>query len=94
MKEHFKDKQDRGMRLSMQFQYPISTFRLRDDFCSEGCVFEAFRKIRVELSGELLVKKSLKAGGTYEQTATIYRGISCLDALSSYINEILEGYIR
>lgn len=91
MKEHFQDKQGKGMELSLEFQYPISAFRLREDFCSDGCVFGAFRKIKAELYGEILVKESLKAEGTYEQTATIYRGISCLDALSSYINEILEG---
>lgn len=76
---------------SMQFQYPICAFKLREDYCADGCAFEAFRKIRAEVYGERLIKESLKAEGTYEQTATIYRGISCLDALSCYIEEILES---
>ena len=91
MKEHFKDKQRRGVGLSMQFQYPISAFRLREGYSSEGCVFEAFRKIRAELDGERFIRDRLKNVGVYEQTGMIYRGISCLDALSNYINDILDG---
>lgn len=78
------EKRQRGMRLAELFQYPISAFKLREDYNPQGCVFGAFHKIKMELNGKCygVGKRSLD-----EWT---YTGISSLKALEDLLDEMIE----
>lgn len=44
VQEVFLKYEVRGMRLALNFQYPVTIFRLNPNFNPDNCVFEAYRK--------------------------------------------------
>lgn len=51
VKQHFLGKPMRGMELSTQYQYPITAIKLNENFDPKNCVFEAYRKLKLEWEG-------------------------------------------
>jgi hypothetical protein len=85
MNNYFKYKEFKwGMRMSEFFQFPISAFRLRENYSTEGCVFGAFHKLRVELDG-----KCYGEGNRHVNHWT-YTGINCLIAWGDLLNEVIK----
>jgi len=93
VKAHFRKDNQKGMNLSAWHQYPITAFRINDNYCSDNCVFDAYRKLLDELQGAPLDLNQMKAPGEYEVYTKIHKGLSCLDALSDLLHKVLNGEI-
>lgn len=86
MKYYFLNEEPkRGLRLSEVFQYPISAFRLKEDYSVEACSFGAFHKLRTELNGKYFGEDVRNIDNW------TYTGISCLVAWEDFLNEIAGG---
>ena len=90
VKKHIKENK-KGINLGMQFQYALSAFQPKDDYCTDNCVFEAYRKIRNELYGEEGLRHRLTSVGKFQQQAQYYKGICCLDALANMLSKLIVG---
>ncbi len=91
LQNNFLKREQRGMELSIQYEYPIYVFKLWDEYSTENCAFYAYKKISDELNGAILHKHMRNTTGGYEMTTKVYRGIACLDGLVDMIHKILAG---
>jgi len=73
MQKDFLEKQGRGVGLSMQFQYPICAFKLREDYCAEGCTFQAYEKSFVTVEKWVNISLKYELTGNQELLKTILR---------------------
>ena len=91
IQENFRSRKRRGMELSIQYQNPIYAFRLREDYPVENCVFHAYRKLITEVEGICFQEGKRNESWVFRVCSKVYRGISCLCALTEMIHEVMAG---
>ena len=91
IKNHFIFNSFRGMELSLNYQYPATLFKLKENFNIENCAVEAYKKICKELQGSKVDVFSSQEFLNYIEPGVQYQGIECLSAAHSMINDMLNG---
>lgn len=91
IQENIQSRQLRGMELSIQYQNPIYAFKLREDYPVENCVFHAYRKLINEVEGICFQEGKRNESWVFRVCSKVYRGISCLHALTEMIHEVMAG---
>lgn len=91
IQDRLRKNKKKGMELSLQYQYPIYAFRLREDYPTDSWVFRAYRKINDELEGVRFHDGEINSTWVFKVCSCVYRGISCLTALENMIKEVLAG---
>lgn len=85
VQDYFLCEEKRGIELALNFQYPATAVQLNPGFKPDNCVFEAYLKLKRELSGEWHEVHGLLGLADYKPASCIYRGISCLDAFKQML---------
>lgn len=91
VKRHYKENRYLGMGHSIYYQYPITAMRIKKDYNSEGCPFEAYLKLDDEWHGVCHKTGSLGEMEAQKNSGVIYRGISCLYALKNMLEQEIIG---
>lgn len=89
--DNFRKREQKGMEMSLQYQYPICAFKLRDDYSNDNCVFLAYRKLINELEGVCFQNGKKNTTWLFKVCSRVYRGISCLNGLVDMIHKIMAG---
>lgn len=91
VQEHFLNSQVTGVELAGYYQYPLTAFRLREDYHTENCVFDAYRKLRGELNGDSFRRWKVFDYGEYQENDVIYRGVNCLYSYGKMLEQEIGG---
>lgn len=93
VQEAFLKNQGRGIGLALNFQYPVTIFKLNPSFNPNNCVFEAYRKVERELNGEFYDIQYASEFGEYKSHPYGYRytGICCLDIFKQMLEVEIRG---
>ena len=91
IKKYFMSNSNKGIELSMNYQYPATLFKLNGNFNTENCVVEAYKKLRKELFGKRMIFSTSQKPTFYTEKNIYYSGIECLNAASHMINKELQG---
>jgi len=94
VKSHFYENSHKGMSLSCWYQYPVTLFKINDNYCKDNSVFAAYRKMINELHGGTWELNRIKAPGKNMVYSQIHKGLSCLDALNDLLHKVLNGEIN
>ena len=91
IKKYFMSNSNRGIELSMNYQYPATLFKLNGNFNAENCVVEAYKKLHKELFGKRTIFSTSQKLDFYTEKNIYYSGIECLNAASHMIKKELQG---
>ena len=91
IQNYYLSNKNRGMELSLNYQYPATALRLNQSFRPDNCVFEAYLKLKQELNGEWHEIHGKSGFADYKNASYIYRGISCLDAFKQLLEKEIKG---
>lgn len=81
---------DLGVRLSLEFQSPFTTFQLNKSYNPKNCAFLALKKLKTELAGKKLAVTAVGDFGKLSASKTQYTGLACLTAFSDILLAILN----
>ena len=91
IKKYFMSNSNKGIELSMNYQYPATLFKLNGNFNTENCVVEAYKKLCKELFGKRMIVSTSQKPTFYTEKNIYYSGVECLNAASHMINKELQG---
>lgn len=87
----FTENFEKGMHLSLYYQYPVTALKLNPNYIPDNCVFEAYLKLQNEHCGDLLEVKTPDGFSEYKSSKLRLKGLSCLDAFKQTLEKKLNG---
>lgn len=87
----FFRKNDNRVMFTIDYQFPMLAYKIREDYSTEQCVYMALEKIENEFNGKICWniegsrEMKLKEGGMY------YTGLSCLVGLEKMLDVFIQN---
>ena len=91
IKNHLKSNQIRSLELSMYYQSPITFFKVKNTYCTDNCVVEAYKKIKLELNGKKMPIEEITSIDNSESKGLNHTGLQCLWAAYDMLKNELAG---
>ena len=93
IKKHFLRNSCAGVKLSLLYQYPFSSIRLKNDYDFHYCAFETYRKLVLEVNSKDIIQKSRFNFEICDDRdyAYIITGVKCTLIFGQMLQEFVEG---